>query len=229
MSVGYCFCLESRGRTRTLFQRNLSIHEFPGIPRDSNKGLYVNSHSAGEIEARLRRGRGGGLDGDPRQSSIFLIASGGLTAHRIRIRPPQESHSKTSNPKPVSPTPPNFGSLDAICPDSFSSSLVRLSPLPSLNSHHNFANRPRPALHQAQSGISSGPMELEFHDISRLNLRGGTRVASFPIRSSGSKITCIVPSRPRCLRPYNKRPSGNLDKHSVATAGRATYLQRFFS
>jgi hypothetical protein len=42
---------------------------------------------------------GGGRDGNPRQFSIFLIASGGLTAHRIRILPPQASHFKTSNPK----------------------------------------------------------------------------------------------------------------------------------
>jgi hypothetical protein len=34
---------------------------------------------------------GEGLDGKPRQSRIFFIASGGLIAHKIRIRPPQRS------------------------------------------------------------------------------------------------------------------------------------------
>jgi hypothetical protein len=42
---------------------------------------------------------GGGFDGNPRHSKIFLIASGGLMAQRIRIRPPQALQFKTSNPK----------------------------------------------------------------------------------------------------------------------------------
>jgi hypothetical protein len=48
-------------------------------------------HMAAEI--------GGGLDGSPMQSRIFLIASGGLIAHSILIRLPQESHFKTSKSK----------------------------------------------------------------------------------------------------------------------------------
>ena len=40
---------------------------------------------------------GGGLEGRPRQSIIFRIASGGFTAQRIRIRPPHSGHFKTSN------------------------------------------------------------------------------------------------------------------------------------
>jgi hypothetical protein len=39
-----------------------------------------------------------GHDGNPRQSRIFLIAPGGLMPHKILIRPPQESHFKTSSP-----------------------------------------------------------------------------------------------------------------------------------
>jgi hypothetical protein len=42
---------------------------------------------------------GGGLDGNPRQSSTFFIASGGFLAHKILIGPPQESHFRPSNPK----------------------------------------------------------------------------------------------------------------------------------
>ena len=40
------------------------------------------------------------LDGRPRQSGIFLIASGGLIAHKILIRPPQESHLKKGRDAP---------------------------------------------------------------------------------------------------------------------------------
>ena len=39
---------------------------------------------------------GGARIGIPKQASIFLIASGGLTAHRMRILPPQRSHSSAS-------------------------------------------------------------------------------------------------------------------------------------
>ena len=41
----------------------------------------------------------GALTGRPRQSRIFRIASGGWSAAMIRMRPPQRSHSRTSNAK----------------------------------------------------------------------------------------------------------------------------------
>ena len=42
---------------------------------------------------------GGARIGIPKQASIFLTASGGLTAQRMRILPPQRSHSIASAAK----------------------------------------------------------------------------------------------------------------------------------
>ena len=42
---------------------------------------------------------GGGLEGRPRHPRIFLIASEEWIAANILIRPPQDSHFKTSNSK----------------------------------------------------------------------------------------------------------------------------------
>ena len=56
---------------------------------------------------------GGARIGIPKQSRIFRIASGGLTAQRMRIRPPQRSHFSAST-APVSAVPPRRTAWDAV-------------------------------------------------------------------------------------------------------------------
>ncbi len=51
------------------------------------------------MRIRLAEAIGGGLDGSPRQPSIFRIASGGWIAAMILGRPPQRGQSKTSTQK----------------------------------------------------------------------------------------------------------------------------------
>ena len=53
------------------------------------------------FDRRLRNFTIRGLEDNSRQSKIFFIASGGLMAHKILIRPPQRSHFKTSKLKRI--------------------------------------------------------------------------------------------------------------------------------
>jgi hypothetical protein len=66
------------------------LHFYAGHDRcTASQKSWGSPNTAGEM--------GGGLDGNPGQSNIFFIASGGLIAHTILIPPPQHSHLKTSN------------------------------------------------------------------------------------------------------------------------------------
>jgi hypothetical protein len=55
-------------------------------------------HEAGASLYSVAGAMGGALVGSPRQERIFPIASGGLIAASIRIRPPQRGQSRMSNP-----------------------------------------------------------------------------------------------------------------------------------
>jgi hypothetical protein len=54
-------------------------------------------HEAGASPSGIAGAMGGFLAGRPRHARIFWIASGGLMAQRILIRPPQRGQARTSN------------------------------------------------------------------------------------------------------------------------------------
>ena len=59
----------------------------------------------------------------------------------------------------------------------------------------------------------------------RLTLGFGTRAANRAMKSTGSKATCVVPSRWGVYRVYTTLPLELSDRRGVATAGRAMYRQ----
>ncbi len=77
---------------------HLSLKEADGANPQSGR-LLTQETSSLPSRARDAAAIGGAREGMPRQSRIFRIASGGLIAARILMRPEQLGHSRTSTEK----------------------------------------------------------------------------------------------------------------------------------